>query len=126
MDVLQDTRRSGFTFAPEAATERMRNIINKAVPQQQVIDTAREVYSRGWVTIKLYFMIGHPSETLEDVQAIIDLAKAVLAEGRRIHGRKATVTGREHVRPCRTRRSSGSRWIRWSRSAPSKPCSSSR
>lgn len=91
MDVLQDTRRSGFTFAPEAATERMRNIINKAVPHQQVIDTAREVYSRGWLTIKLYFMIGHPSETLEDVQAIVDLAKAVLAEGHRIHGRKATV-----------------------------------
>lgn len=91
MDALQVTRRSGFTFAPEAATERMRNIINKAVPHQQVIDTAREVYARGWVTIKLYFMIGHPSETLEDVQAIIDLAKAVLAEGRRIHGKKATV-----------------------------------
>ena len=91
MDALQDTRRSGFTFAPEAATERMRRTINKAVPDQQVIDTAREVYARGWVTIKLYFMIGHPSETLEDVQAIIDLAKAVLAEGRRIHGKKATV-----------------------------------
>ncbi|MCC6799236.1 MAG: TIGR03960 family B12-binding radical SAM protein [Anaerolineae bacterium] len=91
MDALQDTRRSGFTFAPEAATERMRRTINKAVPDQQVIDTAREVYARGWVTIKLYFMIGHPSETLDDVQAIIDLAKAVLAEGRRIHGKKATV-----------------------------------
>ncbi len=91
MDALQDTRRSGFTFAPEAATERMREIINKAVPDQQLLDTAREVFSRGWVTIKLYFMIGHPSETLEDVQAIIDLAKAVLAEGRKIHGKKANV-----------------------------------
>lgn len=91
MDALQDTRRSGFTFAPEAATERMREIINKAVPDQQLLDTAREVFSRGWVTIKLYFMIGHPSETLDDVQAIIDLAKAVLAEGRKIHGKKANV-----------------------------------
>ena len=91
MDALMDTRRSGFTFAPEAATEKMRDIINKSVPDEQVISTAREVFSRGWVTIKLYFMIGHPSETLEDVQAIIDLAKAVLAEGRKIHGNKAKV-----------------------------------
>ena len=91
MDALQETRRSGFTFAPEAATERMRDIINKSVPDEQLLATSREVYSRGWLTIKLYFMIGHPSETLEDVQAIIDLAKAVLKEGRKIHGNKAKV-----------------------------------
>lgn len=91
MDALQNTRRSGFTFAPEAATENMRNRINKTVSDDQLLATAREVYSRGWVTIKLYFMIGHPSETLDDVQAIIDLARAVLAEGRKIHGKKATV-----------------------------------
>jgi radical SAM family uncharacterized protein len=91
MDALRDTRRSGFTLAPEAATERMRDIINKFVPDQQVLDTAREIYSRGWRTIKLYFMIGHPRETLEDVQAIIDLSFAVLKEGRKIHGNKANV-----------------------------------
>ncbi len=91
MDALKDNRRSGFTFAPEAATERMRDIINKSVPDEQLLAVAREAYSRGWVTIKLYFMIGHPSETLEDVQAIVNLSKAVLAEGRRIHGGKAKV-----------------------------------
>ena len=91
MDALQNTRRSGFTFAPEAATERMRNRINKTVSDEHLLATAREVYSRGWVTIKLYFMIGHPHETLDDVQAIVDLARAVLAEGRRYHGKKATV-----------------------------------
>ncbi len=91
MDALRDTRRSGFTLAPEAATEKMRDIINKFVPDQQVLDTAREIYSRGWRTIKLYFMIGHPSETLEDVQAIIDLSRAVLNEGRKFHNNKATV-----------------------------------
>jgi radical SAM family uncharacterized protein len=91
LDALEDTRRGGFTLAPEAATEKMRNIINKAVPHQQVLDTAHEIYSRGWRTIKLYFMIGHPEETLEDVQAIADLSKAVLAEGRKVHGNKATV-----------------------------------
>ncbi len=91
LDALEDSKRGGFTLAPEAATEKMRNIINKAVPDQQVIDTAREIYSRGWRTIKLYFMIGHPEETLDDVQAIADLSKAVLAEGRKLHGGKASV-----------------------------------
>jgi radical SAM family uncharacterized protein len=91
MDALQDTRRSGFTFAPEAATERMRDIINKTVSDEQLLSTAREVYSRGWLTIKLYFMIGHPSETIEDVQAIAGLAKRVLAEGRKLHGKRAKV-----------------------------------
>ena len=91
MEALKDSKRGGFTFAPEAATERMRAIINKFIPDEQLLETARAVYSRGWRTIKLYFMIGHPSETLEDVQAIADLSKAVLAEGRKVHGRKASV-----------------------------------
>jgi len=92
MDALKDTRRSGFTLAPEAATERMRKIINKPVSTQQLLDTARAIYERGWTNLKLYFMIGHPSETLEDVQAIADLCKAVLAEGRKMVGKKAQVT----------------------------------
>lgn len=91
LDKIGDTRRSGFTFAPEAATEHMRNRINKYVADEQVLQTARDVYSRGWRTIKFYFMIGHPDETLEDVQAIIDLCKAVLREGRKILGNKANV-----------------------------------
>lgn len=91
MEALKDSRHSGFTLAPEAATERMREIINKPVSTEQLLNTAREIYSRGWTTIKLYFMIGHPSETLEDVQAIADLCKAVLAEGRKQIGRRAKV-----------------------------------
>jgi radical SAM family uncharacterized protein len=91
MEALQDSKRGGFTFAPEAATERMRDIINKPVATRQMLEVAREVYGRGWRTIKLYFMIGHPSETPDDVRAIADLAKAVLAEGRKVHGRQANV-----------------------------------
>ena len=91
LDKLGDTRRSGFTFAPEAATEKMRNIINKSVSDEQVLEAARAVYSRGWRTIKFYFMIGHPEETIEDVWAIIDLCKAVLREGQKILGGKANV-----------------------------------
>ena len=91
MDALRGTRRSGFTLAPEAATERMREIINKPVSTSQLLETARAIYSRGWTTIKLYFMIGHPSETLEDVQAIANLCNAVLAEGRKMIGKRAQV-----------------------------------
>lgn len=91
MDKLRDRRGTGFTLAPEAATERMRRIINKFIPDDQLLETAREIYSRGWTTIKLYFMIGHPSETLEDVQAIADLCKSVLIEGRKVIGFKAKV-----------------------------------
>lgn len=82
-------RRGGFTLAPEAATERMREIINKPVSTEQLLYTAREIYSRGWTTIKLYFMIGHPSESLDDVRAIAELANSVMAEGRRVMGGRA-------------------------------------
>lgn len=86
MEKLKDRRTSGFTLAPEAATERMRRIINKSISDEQLINTTREIYARGWKTIKLYFMIGHPSETLEDVKAIAELCKRVLAEGRKVQG----------------------------------------
>ncbi|OGO31796.1 MAG: B12-binding domain-containing radical SAM protein [Chloroflexi bacterium RBG_16_54_18] len=92
MDALKDARRSGFTLAPEAATERMREIINKPVTDQQLLDTCREIFSRGWHNIKLYFMIGHPAETMEDVKAIARLCKDVLQIGKQIIGGRAQVT----------------------------------
>jgi radical SAM family uncharacterized protein len=92
MDKLQSTgRRSSFTFAPEAATERLRSVINKPIPDEDLLAVAEEVYRRGWKTVKLYFMIGHPTQTLDDVAALVDLAMAVRAVGRRVLGRKAQV-----------------------------------
>ncbi len=91
MDQLRDRRGTGFTLAPEAASERMRKTINKYITDDQLLETVREIYRRGWTTVKLYFMIGHPSETLEDVQAIADLCKRVLSEGRAIMGGRARV-----------------------------------
>ncbi len=88
MDKLKQHRSGGFTLAPEAASERMRRIINKFIPDEEIINTTRDIYSRGWTTIKLYFMIGHPSETIEDVQAIVDLCKRVIDEGRKAAGWK--------------------------------------
>jgi len=92
MEQLQSTgRRSSFTFAPEAATERLRGVINKPIADEELLAVAEEVYSRGWKTIKLYFMIGLPTQTLDDVAAIADLARRVRAVGRRVLGRKAQV-----------------------------------
>lgn len=84
MDKLREHYSGGFTLAPEAATERMRRIINKYISDEDILSTSREIYRRGWTTLKLYFMIGHPSETLEDVQAIADLCKRVIEEGRKV------------------------------------------
>lgn len=92
MEMLEKgRRRSGFTFAPEAATDRLRDVINKPISTQAMLDTAREVYSRGWTTIKMYFMIGHPTQTLDDVQAIADLAHAVRKTGFQVLGKKSSV-----------------------------------
>ncbi len=91
MEAVSHGRRGGFTFAPEAATDRMRSIINKMMPEEQILEVAEQVFSRGWRTIKLYFMIGHPQENLEDVKAIADLAWQVLRIGRKHHGRRAQV-----------------------------------
>ena len=90
-DKLRGSRQGGFTLAPEAATDRMRQIINKPISEEQLLETARSIYSRGWQTIKLYFMIGHPSETLADVQAIADLCNAVLHEGYKLIGKRANL-----------------------------------
>ena len=91
MEKLKGTRQGGFTLAPEAATDRMRNIINKPISEEQLLTTAREIFKHGWHTIKLYFMIGHPSETLEDVEAIVQLCKKVYSEGLKVIGKRAKV-----------------------------------
>jgi radical SAM family uncharacterized protein len=79
-------RRSGLTFAPEGGSERMRKVINKMVTEEDLIRTVSAAYSHGWRQVKLYFMCGLPTETDEDVLAIADLAKKVIAEGRKVAG----------------------------------------
>lgn len=90
-EMLQTGRRTGFTFAPEAASARLRQVINKAIPDEELLEAAREVFSRGWRTLKLYFMIGQPTETMEDVEAIAELAREVRAIGQQAHGQRAQV-----------------------------------
>ncbi|MGC8837682.1 MAG: TIGR03960 family B12-binding radical SAM protein [Anaerolineae bacterium] len=91
VDSLQGGRRTGLTFAPEAATPGLRQAINKPIPEEDLLEVARLVYRRGWPVIKLYFMIGLPGETVEDVEAIAHLVKKVLAIGREEMGGRARV-----------------------------------
>ena len=88
-------RRSGLTFAPEGGSERMRKVINKMVSEDDLIRTVAAAYSSGWRQVKLYFMCGLPTETDDDVLAIADLARRVIATGREVSGRndiKCTVS----------------------------------
>ena len=80
-------RRSGLTFAPEGGSERMRKVINKMVTEEDLIRTVAAAYSHGWRQVKLYFMCGLPTETDDDVLAIADLARKVIAKGREVSGR---------------------------------------
>ncbi|HNY67621.1 MAG TPA: TIGR03960 family B12-binding radical SAM protein [Bacillota bacterium] len=83
---VEKSRRTGLTFAPEAGTQRMRDIINKGVTEDDLISAASDAFESGWDQIKLYFMIGLPYETSEDIEGIAVLSKRVLDLGRRIAG----------------------------------------
>jgi radical SAM family uncharacterized protein len=90
-ELTRNGRRSGLTFAPEAGSERMRAVINKMVSEADLLRTAEVAFSQGWRQIKLYFMVGLPTETDEDVLAIADLGIAVYRIAR-AHGKANKVT----------------------------------
>lgn len=78
MEKAQKVRKSGLTFAPEAGTQRLRDVINKGVTEEDLLNSVTTAFSGGWNGVKLYFMIGLPSETLEDVEGIAGLAYKVV------------------------------------------------
>lgn len=77
---IQKVRKTGLTFAPEAGSQRMRDVINKGVSEEDLMNSVKSAFESGWSTIKLYFMIGLPYETIEDVTGIADLAHKVCDE----------------------------------------------
>ena len=83
-DMVGGVRRSGLTFAPEAAAPRLRQVINKFIPDEDLLEMAAQAFQRGWEHVKCYFMIGLPTERDEDVEAIVDLCKRTLEVGREI------------------------------------------
>jgi radical SAM family uncharacterized protein len=90
-ELARNGRRTGLTFAPEAGSERLRAVINKMVAEEDLLRTAEIAFSEGWRQIKLYFMVGLPTETDEDVLAIADLGIKTYEIARR-HGRTNKVT----------------------------------
>ena len=78
MERVQKVRKSGLTFAPEAGSQRLRDVINKNVTEEELLNTCRVAFEGGWNGVKLYFMLGLPTETDEDVIAIAELSRAVL------------------------------------------------
>jgi radical SAM family uncharacterized protein/radical SAM-linked protein len=84
LDDMARVRATGVTFAPEAGTQRMRDVINKNVTEEQLMQTAERVFSRGWQSMKLYFMIGLPTEVEEDVRAIPQVGGRARTIGRRV------------------------------------------
>lgn len=90
---VQKVRKSGLTFAPEAGTQRLRDVINKGVTEEDLKNAVSAAFRAGWSSVKLYFMIGLPTETDEDIAGIADLAHKVLYWYKEIKGRRgATVT----------------------------------
>lgn len=78
MQKLQTVRKSGLTFAPEAGTQRLRDVINKNLTEEEILSTCSQAFSGGWNNVKLYFMLGLPTETDEDVLGIADLVYKVI------------------------------------------------
>ncbi len=92
-DMASSTRRTGLTFAPEAASPRLRAVINKWIPDDDLIEMATAAYEKGWEHVKTYFMIGLPTEREEDIVAIADLCARTLAAGKKKNPRAMVNTG---------------------------------
>jgi len=82
MDSLRFTKKPGLTFAPEAGSERLRRVINKVMGDDEIIATVARAVEKGWANLKLYFMVGLPTETIEDVEAIVRLVSELRRLGR--------------------------------------------
>ncbi len=82
-------KRSGFTIAPEAGTQRLRDVLNKGIDEEQILGAAHNAFGRGWDLVKLYFMIGLPTETEEDLAAMLDLCEKIYRIGRERLSRKS-------------------------------------
>src|SRR5690554_4659309 len=80
---IEKSRKTGLTFAPEAGTQRLRDVINKNVSEEDLYQVVEGAFQAGWHAIKLYFMIGLPTETMADIEGIANLAHTVLQIGKK-------------------------------------------
>jgi len=91
IEALSPRKKMGLTFAPEAGSDRMRRVINKHLTEQEILDTFSEVFRKGWLSIKLYFMIGLPTETKEDIEAIVQLVDKIRVLAKKDSGKTAQI-----------------------------------
>ena len=82
LEALKKSRQGGFTIAPEAGTQRLRDVINKGLSEADILDTIEKLFARGWDLIKLYFMIGLPGETDADIEGIVELCDKALKKAK--------------------------------------------
>ncbi len=92
LDDIASVKATGLTFAPEAGTQRMRDVVNKNISEEDIYTTCHRVFSRGWNKVKLYFMIGLPTEEDEDVAGIAEMGAQAREIGRQYHKGKVNVT----------------------------------
>ena len=86
MDSLPHHKKTGLTFAPEAGSERLRQIINKGASEDRILETAAAALDRGWTGLKLYFLLGLPTETMDDIEQIVQLVAKIRSAGRGVKG----------------------------------------
>ncbi|NLK72382.1 MAG: TIGR03960 family B12-binding radical SAM protein [Clostridiales bacterium] len=89
LEEIQRVKKSGLTFAPEAGTQRLRNVINKNITDDDIYNAVENAFKLGWGNIKFYFMIGLPTETYEDLDGIVDIAKIIVDIFYRVRDRKS-------------------------------------
>jgi radical SAM family uncharacterized protein len=87
MEALSPRKKMGLTFAPEAGSERMRRVINKQLTEPEILETFAEIFKKGWLSIKLYFMVGLPTETKEDIEAIGQLVDKIRDQAKKNGGK---------------------------------------
>ena len=122
MERVQKTRKSGLTFACEAGTQRLRDVINKNIREEDVLHACEIAFQGGWNNVKLYFMMGLPTETYEDLDGISDICKKVAycwRENTPNRARGVRITASASF-PSRRRRFSGMRRTHWKPSARSR------
>ena len=88
LEEIQGYKKSGLTFAPEAGTQRLRNVINKSITDQDIYHSMEQAIGLGWTSIKLYFMVGLPTETFEDLDGIVEIAKNITDINYRVTGKR--------------------------------------
>ncbi len=90
LEEIRRVRKTGFTLAPEAGSQRLRDVIQKEYQEEELIEAAKLLFGLGWKSVKLYFMLGQPTETIEDLMGIVELCRKVSAAGK--HQRKVTAS----------------------------------